>query len=134
MEEESLAIVQAIMEHSGDSDRVKHLLQRLTLSVVPSEILSKQLLELCEMVEEVQVIIPFLSALLRWPEDESDLIHLYQDLLQTDRTLIVPILSSLASLPLSESSQSFLYEVSVEGGKQVHQPCSFRFSRHCNRA
>lgn len=87
------------------------LLNNLAIHATPSNTLSTQIMELCQIIDSPVPVIHILSSLVRWPEDEELLILLYQDLLDSDRKLLIPIVDSLSSLPLSKTSQEELFQV-----------------------
>ena len=87
------------------------LLNNIAIHATPSNNLSTQIMEICQMIESPLPIIHVISSIVQWPEDEEALISLYKDLLEGDRKLLIPIVDSLSSLPLSKSSQEELFQV-----------------------
>ena len=99
---------------------VRKILQCISLLASHSSILSNQMIELCRNVQNPADVIQVLSSIIRWPEDESNLIKLYKDLLQTDRQLLLPIISSLSSSPLSKKAKDKVFEVSKLRDSKYH--------------
>ena len=106
-------VLERIREGIDSPKEVALLLQNIAILCSPSASLSQQILEICQIVDSPIYIIPLLSSLIRWPEDEEDLLELYTELLDSNRKLLIPIVDSLSSLPLSKSSRETLFKVST---------------------
>ena len=105
-------LIERLRNGTDNETGVRKILQCVSLLAGHSSILSKDMMELCKIVPYPADVIQVLSSVIRWPEDEENLIELYQELLQSDRQLVVPIISSLSSSPLSKKSRDQVFEVS----------------------
>ena len=104
----------SIIERIKNGD-TRHLasLQNLSLSVPRCAYLTEQIIDLCYVVDDPIEIFPILLSVMRFPEDEEQLVKLYEDLVECNRDLLLPIISSLSSVPFTNNSREKFFKVCV---------------------